>query len=229
MLRPTVLKLSLQPHEPHENEIHHQENFRMKWFYNNQGVSFVSYNSEQMKWLNEAMEEIKSSLTGRQLLQRIDAALRSKQLKLSIHLSTQDTGVKAHKDRYAGNYLGTGSDFYCNLRQNSQMREDERKKENACIVFHELLHVLHNLEGKRLMNSELNQGFHPLLLEEAKTVGLGKYSAGNLSENAFRYEKGYPRRTFYQHYNDITVNDDDTVRKGPGNHISKFPPLYFKK
>ncbi len=54
------------------------------------------------------MEEIKSSLTGRQLLQRIYAELRRKQLKLSIHLSTQNTGVKAHEDRYAGSLSGNG-------------------------------------------------------------------------------------------------------------------------
>ncbi|MDR0217340.1 MAG: type III secretion system effector protein [Enterobacteriaceae bacterium] len=229
MQRPTFLKLP--PQAPTRiDETQHKENFRRKWFYNNQNISFVSYDNEQLTSLDNAMIKIKSSMAGRQLLQRIDSELRKKQLKISIHLKTNETAVKAYEDRYADSYRGTGSDFYCHLKQDNKIQGEEIIKENACIVFHELLHVLHNLEGKRLTNDDLNQSIHPFLLEEAKTVGLGKYSHGNLSENTFRRDIHSPRRTFYSHYNEVTINDNNTfTTKGINNEFRENPLPFLKK
>ena len=73
---------------------------------------------------------------------------------------------------------------------------------HAIIVFHELLHVFHNLNGERLKvessRPEL-QKHSPLLLEEARTVGLGVFSEEELSEINFvkrlEYHAEYPIRT----------------------------------
>ncbi|SUG38939.1 Uncharacterised protein [Salmonella enterica subsp. arizonae] len=87
---------------------------------------------------------------------------------------------------------------------------------HACIVFHELLHVLHNLNGERLKvesSQPESQTHYPFLLEEARTVGLGSFSEEVLSENKFREEIGVPRRTFYPR-DPYLIHDDNTVTQG---------------
>ncbi|EHW5106619.1 T3SS effector protein NleD, partial [Escherichia coli] len=87
---------------------------------------------------------------------------------------------------------------------------------HATIVFHELLHVFHNLNGERLKvesSRPESQKYSPLLLEEARTVGLGAFSEEVLSENKFREEIGMPRRTSYPH-DSALIHDDNTVSQG---------------
>ena len=57
------------------------------------------------------------------------------------------------------------------------------------------------------------QTYSPLLLEEARTVGVGSFSEEVLSENKFREEIGMPRITFYPHDSSL-IHDDNTVTQG---------------
>lgn len=52
---------------------------------------------------------------------------------------------------------------------------------HATIVFHELLHVFHNLNGERLKvesSRAESQKYSPLLLEEAGLLGWGLFRGG---------------------------------------------------
>ncbi|MBG6246759.1 T3SS effector protein NleD, partial [Candidatus Symbiopectobacterium sp. 'North America'] len=66
---------------------------------------------------------------------------------LVIHLNSAELGVIAHCDADAENFIGTSSDFHCNLNPAEYNREQGVDIDvfYSCIVFHELLHVLHNL------------------------------------------------------------------------------------
>ncbi len=172
-------------------------------------------------------------------MKSIDEIFRDKSMKLAIYLDSEDLGVVPHSYADAHNSHGTGSDFYCNLNKIQHTSEQAISQENfdACKIFHELIHVLNNLKGERLVNNLNGERIdieplssetetyisYPPLLEEAKTVGLGDYSEEALSENKFRKEIGVPRRTSYPHDSYI-IHDNSTVTKGfeQKNYIRGF-------
>ena len=60
-------------------------------------------------------------------------------------------------------------------------------------LAHELVHALHTLSGDQ----------HPvLLIEEARTVGAGRYANTRISENAIRREHHVALRNYYKYPND---------------------------
>ncbi|CBG87356.1 M91 family zinc metallopeptidase [Citrobacter rodentium] len=190
----------------------------VRWVKNNQQLCFHGTDLKIYQHLEAALDKIESTDTGRTLLNCIELTSRLKSEKLAIHLDSAELGVIAHCNADAENSRGTGSDFHCNLNaveypcgQGISLVDF-----HACIVFHELLHVFHNLNGERLKvessQPEL-QTHSPLLLEEARTVGLGAFSEEVLSENKFREEIGMPRRTFYPHDSSL-IHDDNTVTQG---------------
>lgn len=61
-------------------------------------------------------------------------------------------------------------------------------------LAHELVHALHLLSGDRVPDISPSR---QEMIEEARTVGAGKYAATRISENAIRAEHGIARRMFY--------------------------------
>lgn len=186
------------------------------WIKNNQQLCFRGTDHKTYQLLEAALDKIESTDTGRTLLNCIELTSRLKSEKLTILLNSAELGVMAHSSTDAENCRGTGSDFHCNLNAVEYPRGQgiSLVDFHACIVFHELLHVFHNLNGDRLRSSQLeSQTRFPLLFEEARTVGLGAFSEEVLSENKFREEIGMPRRTSYPHAIS-SINDDNTVTLG---------------
>lgn len=62
------------------------------------------------------------------------------------------------------------------------------------VLAHELVHALHTLSGDWIKHDDPRK---QALIEEARTVGAGKYANTRISENAIRREHGLPLRTFY--------------------------------
>jgi uncharacterized Zn-binding protein involved in type VI secretion len=64
---------------------------------------------------------------------------------------------------------------------------------------HELLHAVHNGEGRNLMNyqdtTDAGTWPNPSDHEEAQTIGRGAYANGKPTDNSLRDEMGYKRRT----------------------------------
>ncbi|MBC8943681.1 M91 family zinc metallopeptidase [Xenorhabdus indica] len=190
------------------------KNARARWIRDNSHIHFVGSDIRTFQLLDAALVEIELSETGLRLLDDIKLILGTKLEKLAIHLSSSSLGVIPHRANDVGNGLGTSSDFHCNFNvaENIKGEELETTKWHACIVFHELVHVLHNLKGKRM---------HTLWAEEAKTVGLGSFSNESISENVFRNEIGVPRRSSYSSGSAL-INDDDTVTLNGGGYKSVF-------
>ncbi|PHM35775.1 M91 family zinc metallopeptidase [Xenorhabdus innexi] len=207
------------------------EKSAVQWIRNNKQLSFIGNNGLVYRLLEEAIQAIELTNIGKDLLGRIESTCRRKSEELIIHLNSSKFAVDPLRASDAHNHKGSGSNFYCNLTKLDSLYESgiTRPQRYACMVFHELLHVLHNLNGEH--------GEHPLgirpcpipgalvdstaLLEEARTVGLGRFSNEILSENKFRAELGVPRRTVYQHES-AAIYDDNTVIKG----VEKREPLY---
>jgi hypothetical protein len=62
-------------------------------------------------------------------------------------------------------------------------------------LAHELVHALHSLSGDFL--KPYSWATDGALTEEARTVGIGPYAHGRITENAIRKEHGLPMRTYY--------------------------------
>uniref|UniRef100_A0A3B0M2M1 E3 ubiquitin-protein ligase SopA n=1 Tax=Arsenophonus endosymbiont of Trialeurodes vaporariorum TaxID=235567 RepID=A0A3B0M2M1_9GAMM len=206
------------------------ESSKVRWLQNNKHLS-VYGNDNLYRRFETALNKIESTNTGSSLLKSIDEISREKSMNLAIYLDCEDLGVVPHNYTDAHNSRGTSSDFYCNLNKVEHTSEQKINQENfdACKVFHELIHVLNNLKGERIFNklngeyidivpifyeskAELPMDFPPLF-EEARTVGLGRYSKEELSENKFRDEIGVPQRISYAHESYI-INNDNTVTQG---------------
>ncbi|AWK16297.1 hypothetical protein GWK90_07545 [Candidatus Hamiltonella defensa] len=187
----------------------------VNWIKNNQQLSFDGTNKNIYQRLEKALDKIESTETGKELLNCIESVSRLKSEKLIIRLDSTELGVTAHCAENAENFRGTGSYLHCNLnsvQEESTEKGIERTELDACIVFHELLHVFHNLNGERLKVAVFQpevKTYSPFLLEEARTVGLGSFSEEVFSENKFREEIGIPRRVSYAHESSL-IHDDNT-------------------
>jgi len=75
---------------------------------------------------------------------------------------------------------------------------------------HELVHSFHSLNGDYVKDYDWNNGTTTsssgALIEEARTVGLGRYKNTRFSENALRKEHGFVLRTYYG-----TAGDCDNI------------------
>lgn len=122
------------------------------WIKNNQQLCFHGTDHKIYQQLETALDKIESTDTGRTLLNGIELTSRLKSEKLAIHLNSAELRVIAHCDTDAENSRGTGSDFHCNLNAAEYPcgQGISLVDFHACIVFHELLHVFHNLNGERL-------------------------------------------------------------------------------
>ncbi|WDC09741.1 M91 family zinc metallopeptidase [Escherichia albertii] len=223
-MRPASLSLTL--HQPLPSESMSDIDIKslvkaskVDWLKNNQQLCFQGSDHKIYRQLEDALDKIGSTETGRVLLHAIESISRIKSETVVIHLNSSRLGVIAHRNADAENHRGTGSDFHCNLNAVEYLwgREGMSLVDfHAIIVFHELLHVFHNLNGERLKvessRPEL-QKHSPLLLEEARTVGLGVFSEEELSENKFREEIGVSRRISYSH-DSALIHDDNTVSLG---------------
>ncbi|EDY3063522.1 T3SS effector protein NleD [Salmonella enterica] len=223
-MRPTSLKLTLPSlHLPSSSNSATDiqslaKRSGVRWIKNNQQLFFHGTDHKIYQQLEAALDKIESTDTGRILLKCIELTSQLKSEKLAIHLNCAELGVIAHCNTDAENARGTGSDFHCNLNAVAYPcgQGISLVDFHACIVFHELLHVLHNLNGERLKvesSQPESQTHYPFLLEEARTVGLGSFSEEVLSENKFREEIGGPRRTFYPR-DPYLIHDDNTVTQG---------------
>jgi len=70
-------------------------------------------------------------------------------------------------------------------------------------LAHELVHALHTLSGDRIKNDNDDK---ETMIEEARTVGAGKYANTRISENAIRRENNVPLRLFYSDPGDCDTN-----------------------
>ncbi|HHZ2844059.1 TPA: T3SS effector zinc metalloprotease NleD [Escherichia coli] len=190
----------------------------VQWIKNNPQLRFQGTDHNIYQQIEAALDKIGSTETGRVLLNAIESISRLKSETVVIHLNSSRLGVMAHRDIDAENHRGTGSDFHCNLNAVEYPCGEGISVVDfhATIVFHELLYVFHNLNGERLKvesSRAESQKYSPLLLEEARTVGLGAFSEEVLSENKFHEEIGMPRRTSYPH-DSALIHDDNTVSLG---------------
>ncbi|HBN2077618.1 TPA: T3SS effector zinc metalloprotease NleD, partial [Escherichia coli] len=146
----------------------------VQWIKNNPQLRFQGTDHNIYQQIEAALDKISSTETGRVLLNSIESISRLKSETVVIHLNSSRLGVMAHRDIDAENHRGTGSDFHCNLNAvEYPCREGISVVDfHATIVFHELLHVFHNLNGERLKvesSRPESQKYSPLLLEEART------------------------------------------------------------
>lgn len=186
------------------------------WIKNNQRLIFVGDNVENYQLFAHAINRMCSTQLGAQLLEAIATAAQLKSEKLIVRLDADAIGVVAHDETNAKNQRGTGSTLLCNFSSIEYRRDKHIKQEefHAAVLFHEMVHVLNNLNGAQFTLNH-PQGvvrcYAPAMLEEARAVGLGRFSQHAFSENRFRQAIDLPRRAVYQFGRYFTINDDDTV------------------
>ncbi|WP_203073058.1 M91 family zinc metallopeptidase [Falsiroseomonas ponticola] len=73
-------------------------------------------------------------------------------------------------------------------------------------LAHELVHALHMLSGDKVKDED---PWQRMLLEEARTIGCGRFAGARISENAMRREHGIKERAFY-----ATPGDCDAANLG---------------
>ncbi len=148
-----------------------------------------------------AMDMINSTESGHTLLNCIEILLQFKSEKLLVYLTSSILGTSPLCSEDAINGRGTGSCLHCNFELTEQ-RPDlgqgmDEKQLQAVILYHELVHVLHNLQGERIdifPADSIKDNRMPLWEEEFRTIGLDMFSAEDISENKFRGEIGVPLR-----------------------------------
>lgn len=159
-MRPTSLKLTL-PSLPSPSSSNSssatdiQSLMKMSsvnWIKNNKQLHLLGTDLKIYQQLEAALDKIESTNTGRILLESIELTSRLKSEKLVIHLNSARLEVIAHCDIDAENSRGTGSDLHSNLNsvEYPSGQGVSPVEFHACIIFHELLHVFHNLNGERL-------------------------------------------------------------------------------
>ncbi len=166
-----------------------------------ENLIFKDSNFIQFLRFNGAMDLVNSTDSGRILLNCIETLLQFKSEKLVVYLTSPILGAKPLCSEDAVNGRGTGSDLHCNfeltgLRPDLGLGMEERQL-HAVILYHELVHVLHNLQGERIdifPADGIKDNRLPLWEEEFRTVGLGTFIAEEISENKFRGELGVPLR-----------------------------------
>ncbi|EEU3717114.1 T3SS effector zinc metalloprotease NleD, partial [Escherichia coli] len=119
----------------------------VQWIKNNPQLRFQGTDHNIYQQIEAALDKIGSTETGRVLLNAIESISRLKSETVVIHLNSSRLGVMAHRDIDAENHRGTGSDFHCNLNAVEYPCGEGISVVDfhATIVFHELLHVFHNL------------------------------------------------------------------------------------
>ncbi|HHR6222795.1 M91 family zinc metallopeptidase [Providencia alcalifaciens] len=124
----------------------------VNWIKNNKQLHLLGTDLKIYQQLEAALDKIESTNTGRILLESIELTSRLKSEKLVIHLNSARLEVIAHCDIDAENSRGTGSDLHSNLNsvEYPSGQGVSPVEFHACIIFHELLHVFHNLNGERL-------------------------------------------------------------------------------
>lgn len=183
-MRLTPLKLNLPSSANSFEEANIQllvQRSTVMWLKNNPEITVIGNDGKLFRLLETALEKIESTDTGRSLLDCIASVSRLKSENLNIYLNCSTVDVIAHCSKDAKNFRGTGSDMFLNLNMDCFDPEQGMSLTDfhACVVFHELTHVLHNLQGERLRveySHSDSQMQLPMLLEEARTVGLGSYS-----------------------------------------------------
>ncbi|EPJ0727698.1 MULTISPECIES: M91 family zinc metallopeptidase [Morganella] len=67
----------------------------------------------------------------------------------------------------------------------------------AIVLYHELVHVLHYLQGEciHIIPADSPESIrYPYREEEVRTIGFGPFTSETISENTFRAEIGAPLR-----------------------------------
>lgn len=179
------------------------------------------------KRIQSALLMINGTELGKKFLSSIQLVVEQKDLKMRLLTPPGTLAVGVLNDSDASNGKGTSSTVYLGLDVGVDQPVTEFTKEklqrDSYRLFHELVHVYHNLLGERLdikyPEGHVYHGFN-FLFEEARTVGLGKYKIEEFSENKYREVLNEPRRT---EYGLMTLNsfanifDDDTVQVGFAN------------
>ncbi|MFD1968150.1 M91 family zinc metallopeptidase [Trinickia caryophylli] len=189
---------------------------RVKWLRESRNVFIEGSDAAAFEQFEAALGIVESAPVGRTLLDCIDATATLKRQRVDVFLDGHLLGVIPHVQKDADNGKGTGSELHCNfsVAQSPGVSSADRLKSDAAVLFHELVHVFHNLLGERIRvapNDAQNPLWPALLHEEARTVGLGSFSQEALSENAFRHQIGLARRPHYSHDAAIIYDDDTAV------------------
>ncbi|WP_319929913.1 M91 family zinc metallopeptidase [Xenorhabdus santafensis] len=204
------------------------------FFRHNKQLSFVGHDKANYQLVAQAFKKIESTHSGARLLESIRYISRLKSKNIVIHLDyDKNPYVKPNYFDDAHNRRGTGSEFHCYLPSLKPIYDSNYSNDMtleqfyACIVYHELLHVFHNLKGNRLVvmpSDPHSSASSNVLLEEARTVGLGSFSDEEFSENKFRKEIKVPLRTSYQS-SDTLIHDDNTGSKSFDSSPEELHPL----
>lgn len=201
---------------------------KVVWLRERSELAVIGNDAQSFRRLEEAIERIASTNIGAQLLSAVDAgATRIQNRSLAgtqatpaivLDLASSYLGVDPMSSIDASNGKGTGSIVHSNLSVADFLRTTSKINRvdlDAIAYFHELVHVHHNLNGERIVIHSTNgegPSIERLLLEEARTVGLGrKFSASDLTENRFRAEIGVPDRESYGGSASVFHNDDTLV------------------
>ncbi|WP_196788205.1 M91 family zinc metallopeptidase [Burkholderia cepacia] len=168
----------------------------VRWLRDSPYLYFVGNDAATFRQLETALKRIESTRTGQILINCIDAAARRKQERLDIVLNSTRLGVIANNSADSENGRGTGSELHCNFKEAEWMDGSSSAKDEvdfiASVLFHELVHVLHNLTGERVRITPCDKEipkWPELLHEEARTVGLGAFSGEELSETEHRADE----------------------------------------
>lgn len=192
------------------------------WIISNKQLAFYGNDQNMFSRFKTAIDKIHSTDSGKELLGAIETISRRKSEKLNVEFyNYQDNYVIARNRNDASNVKkGSGSTFSCNLDQAGLNEGLDRATSDAIVVYHELVHVLHNLWGERLVprvSDKVSESaiyvFDPIIYEEARTTGLGSFSNEAVSENKFRKEIGVPLRESYPSFSCEVKNDDTIVIK----------------
>ncbi len=152
---------------------------------------------------------------GLELLKVLESVALQKHERLTLFPDTATLGVVPVEEANISNGVGTSSELFCNLDDVMDVVGNLTQPQfDACIMFHELVHVYHNFLGEctQIVAADGTETEDRFLYEEARTVGLGRFRDELVSENLFREQLGVERRIQYAHEEAI-IADDDTVMK----------------
>ncbi|HDU8582938.1 TPA: T3SS effector protein NleD [Morganella morganii] len=164
-----------------------------------ENLIFKDSNFIQFLRFNGAIDLINSTDSGRILLNCIETLLQFKSEKLVVYLTSSELATIPHRVKDSGNGRGTGADLHCHFDLADQRNSEglSEKQFHASVLYHELVHVLHYLQGEciHIIPADSPESIrYPYWEEEARTIGFGPFTSETISENTFRAEIGVPLR-----------------------------------
>lgn len=181
--------------------------FFNEWL-NNDFIHVICSDEQNGIHFRHALTILGRTFIGNELIKTLHIITTFKRMRILIDLNSSNTGVIPDNLDDASNFRGSGSVLMINFNHDGINKTDgiSEQDKHCIMLFHELLHVYHNILGERIRIISEKDTYSPNLHEEAKTVGIGTFRKYYLTENKLREEMGLPRRLNY-----YSVNDSDSI------------------